>query len=242
MKITTRFNPTPTGKLHVGHLYMALVNAVEAHLDGGTFIVRIDDTQDYWLYETGEKETRRLGEEYIEQIGLFTTIDRYEFQSKMPSIRRIMGDNKLLDEIPKQKWGYESICDWIGDPRMLMYPCAPPLTLEKVVWDFYDGIFWLIRGEDLLTEACLYNWFCIALELPIIRQTYLPRLRAGNRDQLGSTYLSKTFKNYRLQDQIDKFGVDGTLYYLRQSCLIDPDDDFIVRNIKWNPIVVGFES
>ena len=48
MKYNTRFNPSISGALHIGHLYMALVNEMEAHRTGGKFIVRVDDTQDIW--------------------------------------------------------------------------------------------------------------------------------------------------------------------------------------------------
>ena len=39
-----RFAPSPTGKLHVGNLRTALVNYLFARQAGGTFMLRIDDT------------------------------------------------------------------------------------------------------------------------------------------------------------------------------------------------------
>ena len=39
-----RFAPSPTGKLHVGNLRTALVNYLYARANGGTFMLRIDDT------------------------------------------------------------------------------------------------------------------------------------------------------------------------------------------------------
>lgn len=41
---TTRFAPSPTGKLHVGNLRTAVMNWMIARKAGGTFILRIDDT------------------------------------------------------------------------------------------------------------------------------------------------------------------------------------------------------
>jgi glutamyl-tRNA synthetase len=41
---TTRFAPSPTGRLHVGNIRTALHNWMLAHRAGGTFILRIDDT------------------------------------------------------------------------------------------------------------------------------------------------------------------------------------------------------
>lgn len=40
---TTRFAPSPTGYLHVGHAYAAWVAWHEAHRTGGRFLVRIED-------------------------------------------------------------------------------------------------------------------------------------------------------------------------------------------------------
>ena len=42
--IVTRFAPSPTGRLHVGNIRTALHNYLFARKNGGTFILRIDDT------------------------------------------------------------------------------------------------------------------------------------------------------------------------------------------------------
>ncbi len=42
--IKVRFAPSPTGWLHVGNVRTALVNWLFAKQQGGTFILRIDDT------------------------------------------------------------------------------------------------------------------------------------------------------------------------------------------------------
>lgn len=44
MTVTTRFAPSPTGRLHVGNLRTALHNYLFAKKHGGGFILRIDDT------------------------------------------------------------------------------------------------------------------------------------------------------------------------------------------------------
>ena len=44
MKIRTRFAPSPTGYMHVGNLRTALYAYLLAKKDGGTFILRIEDT------------------------------------------------------------------------------------------------------------------------------------------------------------------------------------------------------
>jgi glutamyl-tRNA synthetase len=44
MTVTTRFAPSPTGRLHVGNLRTALHNWLWARRNGGRFILRLDDT------------------------------------------------------------------------------------------------------------------------------------------------------------------------------------------------------
>jgi len=44
MSVTTRFAPSPTGRLHVGNIRTALHNFLFASKHGGEFLLRIDDT------------------------------------------------------------------------------------------------------------------------------------------------------------------------------------------------------
>ncbi|MEM9062488.1 MAG: glutamate--tRNA ligase [Pseudomonadota bacterium] len=75
MSVTTRFAPSPTGFLHVGNLRTAVMNWMIARKAGGTFILRIDDTdQERSRYEFADQIRRDL-----EWLGL--TWDREEKQS-----------------------------------------------------------------------------------------------------------------------------------------------------------------
>ncbi len=53
----TRFAPSPTGYIHIGNLRAALFNWLIARRAGGTFILRIDDT-----------DPERSKEEYVDAI------------------------------------------------------------------------------------------------------------------------------------------------------------------------------
>lgn len=44
MTVAVRFAPSPTGRLHVGNLRLALVNWLYARRHGGSFLLRMDDT------------------------------------------------------------------------------------------------------------------------------------------------------------------------------------------------------
>ena len=43
-KIRTRYAPSPTGRMHVGNLRSALYEFLVAKHDGGSFMLRIEDT------------------------------------------------------------------------------------------------------------------------------------------------------------------------------------------------------
>ena len=73
---TTRFAPSPTGYLHIGNLRAALFNHAIARRAGGTFILRIDDT-----------DPERSKQEYVDGImadltWLGISWDQIEYQSK----------------------------------------------------------------------------------------------------------------------------------------------------------------
>ena len=74
--IVTRFAPSPTGYIHVGNLRTALFNFLIARKSGGTFILRIDDTDP----ERSKQEYVDAIKEDLEWLGL--TWDRVERQSE----------------------------------------------------------------------------------------------------------------------------------------------------------------
>lgn len=75
MTTVTRFAPSPTGYIHVGNLRTALMNWLIARKAGGTFILRIDDTDQ----ERSKQEYVDALKADLEWLGL--TWDREERQS-----------------------------------------------------------------------------------------------------------------------------------------------------------------
>src|ERR671922_939810 len=61
-----RFAPSPTGQLHVGNARTALFNWLLARHHGGTFILRIEDTD----FERSTKESERAIIEDLRWMGL----------------------------------------------------------------------------------------------------------------------------------------------------------------------------
>jgi glutamyl-tRNA synthetase len=57
MTVTVRFAPSPTGRLHIGNIRPAILNALFARREGGRFLLRIDDT-----------DLERSREEYVQGV------------------------------------------------------------------------------------------------------------------------------------------------------------------------------
>jgi len=242
MKYNTRFNPTISGPLHIGHLYMALVNAAEAHRTGGKFIIRVDDTQAVWNHWIKKEQREKYYEDYQEQLGLFVDVNVWERQSQMLTPEEIIGDNPILKCPPPPSWGANINIEWRAniDQRVFQYHFYS--VVEKVIWDYWQKVNLLIRGDDLITEAQLYEHITTILGFGIVRQIYLPKLMSINlRDDIRAE-VSKTNKLYTLETQIDAFGIDETMNLLKEACLIDPDGEFFVDNIKSNPVARGFKA
>ena len=87
---TTRFAPSPTGYIHIGNLRAALFNYAIARQNGGTFVLRIDDT-----------DPIRSKDEYVQGIKddltwLGIAWDRVEHQSKRMD-KYLDAKQKLID-------------------------------------------------------------------------------------------------------------------------------------------------
>ncbi|MCX7626132.1 MAG: glutamate--tRNA ligase [Candidatus Sumerlaeaceae bacterium] len=82
-KPRVRFAPSPTGLLHVGSARAALFNWLYARHTGGTFLVRIEDTD---LERSTEEATRQILES-LEWLGL-TPDEPVQYQAKRAHIHR----------------------------------------------------------------------------------------------------------------------------------------------------------
>jgi len=82
MTVRVRFAPSPTGRLHVGNIYIALANWLFARGQGGAFVLRLDDTdRDRSTAEFAagiEEDLRWLGlgwQEEVRQSDRFASYD-----------------------------------------------------------------------------------------------------------------------------------------------------------------------
>ncbi|NVJ69278.1 MAG: glutamate--tRNA ligase [Alphaproteobacteria bacterium] len=94
MTVKVRFAPSPTGKLHVGNIRAALVNWLFARQQGGTFVLRIDDTD----RERSTKENEASIKQDLEWLGLkwdetFNQSDRFDRYNEV--VEKLKAEGRL---------------------------------------------------------------------------------------------------------------------------------------------------
>ncbi|WP_437225952.1 glutamate--tRNA ligase family protein [Planctomicrobium sp. SH661] len=233
MSVNTRFNPTANGFLHLGHLYLILVNLEAARSTGGRFIVRFDDDQPYWRDRLGEERIRFYCQgirEDLEWMGVCPDLFSHESLDREQNEAFLRSHG--LEQIPP----VAEDCRFVT-PQILNcdrpYPYVPYLTAVKVAQDAREGCDLLIRGDDLVTEFSLYCWYCDRLRLPIPQFQYVPKLLAQNADLAD---VSKTSGNYKIRDFRDRGSSPQDVeQMLAVACLKEPEAGWHVDNLKHRP-------
>lgn len=100
-KIITRFEPAPSGYLHLGHLYAIIPNFEYVNEYGGEFILRIADTNP-------DNISKENYDKVIEDIKWIT--DNYDFKVYYQS-RRIELYYEYLEKIINKERAYVCFCD-----------------------------------------------------------------------------------------------------------------------------------
>jgi len=108
MSVKVRFAPSPTGKLHVGNVRTALVNWLFAKGQGGSFVLRIDDTD--LVRSTQESEDnieidlQWLGLTWDERYNQSKRFDRYEeAAARLKAEGRLYPCYETADELDRRR-------------------------------------------------------------------------------------------------------------------------------------------
>lgn len=250
MKYNTRFCPTINNLLHLGHLYIAKVNETEAHKTGSKFFVRFDDDQFYWNdiakidIDTIKNETKKDFEwagievdEYISEKEINNSVDELLNKFKYKKFNTLSHGltHIYLPETPASLNAGRLPDEAIADKSF--YPFVPDLTARKVICDALNDTRLLIRGLDLITEFSLYNYYCMAWDLIIPKQVFLPKVKMlENSGQISG--ISKTLGGFAIKTFRDR-GVSAKeiWHMMADSCLLNPNEPWTINNIKPNPYI-----
>ena len=107
-KPIVRFAPSPTGNLHVGNVRTALINWLFAAGQGGTFILRIDDTdleRSTTAYEQGIKDDLTwLGLTWGDTFKQSERFDKYDAAAdKLRDMGLLYACYETADELDRQR-------------------------------------------------------------------------------------------------------------------------------------------
>lgn len=228
-----RFNPTLTGVAHLGHLYMMFVNEAESRKHGGEFIVRIDDSQEYWKDKLGLEKINELTDDYYRICNEF--FDRFEFKRQSMDYHDFGDLRERLCADTRLRYVYDKAPTVLDGNSIAWYAYTPRFTAEKVVMDFIDNINPLIRGIDLLPEYTLYAHYAEDFGFPQITHYYISRLRVQENGEVKD--ISKTNQNVSIQSQLKRFAPEDLVKIMKYDCLKDPKRDWTIDNLIPNPVI-----
>ncbi len=178
MTVTTRFAPSPTGRLHVGNIRAALHNWLWARKNGGRFLLRLDDTdaerstEDYarsirddlaWLGLTPDAESRQsdrfaLYERRFEELRAAGHVyPAYETAQELDLKRKVLAGRGLPPI-------YDRAALALSDAERAALEAEGREAHWRFKLDHATPIAWrdLIRGEQRLDPALLSD--------PVIRR------------------------------------------------------------------------
>lgn len=171
-KVVTRFAPSPTGRFHVGGVRSALYNFIFARQNGGTYILRSEDTDK----ERSKKEYEDEFLELFEWLGLkydqfFRQSDRLEIHQMY--LKKMIEDGfaYFSKEAPKEEGQRDEVIRFknpnkkitfsdlvlgeitvdtidLGDFIIARDINEPLYHLTVVIDDFEMGITHVIRGQE----------------------------------------------------------------------------------------------
>lgn len=215
-KVVTRMAPSPTGNLHIGTTRTALFNYLYARQHGGTFILRIEDTDK----ERSKKEYEENILEGLAWLGLehdvlYRQSERGDIYKKF--LQQMLDDNKVY--ISKEDGGERSEVvrfknpnkdvtfhdeirgditfntTELGDFVIAKSLDEPLYHLAVVVDDFEMGITHIIRGEDGLSNTARQILIQEAINAPRPTYAHIPFILGPDKSKLskrhGATSLSE---------------------------------------------------
>lgn len=216
--VNTRFAPTPDSFLHIGHVWMALLNHGVAHETGGCFWLRLDD-----LYHP-KSEMAAISDSIIEDMEwVGVPPDRIVRQSEWQELFET--ESRRGGIIEQLDFPTTVLFDNIGRHHVRHETCLSSV-LRGVICDHEMNIKQVIRGEEMIHEQSAYVDFCSRLGFDVPRFAYLSRVEVDGIVVAGSRGM---WPVRRLREQ----GVqpEEIIIALRRACLYDPDRNIVPSNI-----------
>lgn len=224
IKPVTRIAPSPTGHLHVGTARAALFNYLFARKQGGTFILRSEDTDRERSTPEFEEEISE-GLEWLgmhwdtfvrqsERTSLYTTYlaaaikAGHAYISKEESKRepgttieviRLKNKNTNVTFIDEIRGEVTVDTTELGDFVIARNMEDPLYHFAVVVDDFEMGVTHIIRGEDHISNTPRQILIQEAIGAPRPVYAHLPLLLAKDRTKLSKRHGAISLREYHDQ-------------------------------------------
>ncbi len=211
-KIITRFAPSPTGPLHIGGARTALFNYLYTKQNGGTFLLRIEDTD----RERSKQEFTDIILDSLKLLGL--SYDGISYQSQntesyKQALQKLIDEGKayISKEEPKEPGDRAEVIRFknpntkitfqdiirgeitfnttdLGDFVLAKSLDEPLYHLANVVDDINSGVTHIIRGEDHISNTP--RQILIMEALGGARPTYahIPLILAPDKSKLSKRH------------------------------------------------------
>ena len=215
--IVVRFAPSPTGNLHIGGARTALYNFLYAKKHGGTFILRIEDTDrarsrgEYerdiveslaWLGLGYDALVRQSERQAIYRRYITRLIDENKaYVSEESKDGSPLGEKSLASSVirfrnPKKIVTFEDTLRGsisqdttdLGDFVIARDLDQPLYHLAAVIDDFEAGVTHVIRGEDGIPNTPRQILLQESLGAPRPAYTHIPLILAADRSKLSKRH------------------------------------------------------
>lgn len=229
----TRFAPTPSSRLHVGHVWMAWINREIAKRSGGIFWVRIDDLTNIGTGQDEISYRRHYGNLILDDLDwMGVSPSAVAWQSEWRDVLEMYKERANITEDLRVD---ATVLHRGPIGRGFSFVSNLEACLNGVILDKMMRINPVVRGEDLLVEQLAYSGFCSRLGFEIPRMAYVPRLEFDGQAISGTNGL--------LQIQaLRKKGLspEDIIETILEAALIDPSKDISADNLRWDhPTVKG---
>ena len=216
-----RIAPSPTGSLHIGNARTALFNWLYARANGGTFVVRIDDTD--MERSTNEfqqnilESLRWLGLDWDEGVEVGGEHGDYKQSSRFDRYRETANallknglayedDGAIRFKVPTERtikfkdfvrgdMSFET--SDVEDFVILRSDNTPTYHLASTVDDIDYGITIIARGEDILSSTPKHILIMEALDASIPNFCHLPLLFGPDGKKLSKRHGDTSVEAFR---------------------------------------------
>lgn len=227
MEIKTRFAPSPTGALHIGGVRTALYAYLVAKKAGGSFSLRIEDTDKARFVESATediiKTLKWLGLEFDGEITYQSKrLDLYKEHAKKLLDQNLAYEKDGATYFKTKKEGVTNWHDLVGskdvtfpnntqeDFVLIKTDGYPTYNFANVVDDHLMEITHVVRGNEFISSTPKHIFVYRAFDWLLPQFAHLPIILGSDRSKLSKRHGARAASEFRA----DGFLPEAILNYM----------------------------